>query len=89
LQYAVAVLSVAAALALALLTRGFDLQIPLMLMAIAVAVWYGTRWSGFLAIVLAVAGLDYFFLPPLYRFEIGLVHLPQVLVFTSFAVVIS
>jgi PAS domain S-box-containing protein len=88
-RYGITILSVAAALGLALLLRDFSLQVPLLLMAIAIAVWYGTIGCGLLAIVLSIASLDYFFIPPLYHFEIDLGHLPYFLVFTLFAVVIS
>jgi PAS domain S-box-containing protein len=89
LRYGFAVLSVAIALGLALLLRGFGLEIALFLMVIALTGWYAGIGPSYLAIVLTLASLDYFFIPPLYHFEIDFIHLTRLFLFTLLALVIN
>jgi len=84
-----AVLSVALALGFALILRDFDLEIALFLIAVAVTAWYAGIGPGYLAIVLSMASLSYFFIPPLYSLLIDLVHLPRCILFTLIAVAIN
>ena len=88
-RYGLAVLSVASALACALFLRDFDLEIALFLIAIALTAWYAGIGPGYLAIVLSMASLAYFFIPPLYSVQIDLVHLPRCILFTLIAVAIN
>lgn len=64
LRYGIAVLSTAVALGLSLLLRAFDITVTPFLMAIAVTVWYAGWGPGFLAIVLAIASIHHFLMPP-------------------------
>ena len=89
-RYGIAALSVAVALGLALLVRRFEgMAVASFLMAIALTVWYAGRRAGFLAIVLSILSVDYFFLPPINHFTMNLSDLPYLAVFTSFGLVFS
>ena len=89
-RYGIAVLSVAVALGLALLVRRFEgMAVASFLMAIALTVWHAGRGPGFLAIVLSILSVDYFFTPPLYQFTAELSNLPYLVVFTLFGLVFS
>jgi len=59
------------------------------LMAIALTVWYAGRGPGFLATVLSILSVDYFFTPPLYRLVMDLSNMPYLVVFTLFGLVFS
>jgi PAS domain-containing protein len=71
------------------LPERFDLEIALFLIAVAVTTWYGGSGPGYLAIVLSMASLSYFFIPPLYSLQIDLVHLPRCVLYTLIAVAIN
>jgi PAS domain S-box-containing protein len=89
-RYSIAVLSVAAAFGLALLLRRFEgMAVASFLMAIALTTWYAGLGAGFLAIVLSILSVDYFFTPPLYQFSLDLSNLPYLVVFTLFGLVFS
>src|SRR5258708_4599988 len=89
-RYGIAVLSVGVALGLALLVRRFEgMAVASFLMAIALTVWYAGRGPGFLAIVLSLLSVDYFFTLPLYQFRFDLSNLPYLVVFTLFGLVFS
>jgi len=90
LRYGIAVLSVAMALALALIIRRFEgVAVTPFLMAIGLTVWHAGRGPGFLAIVLSLLSVEYFFTPPLYQFRFELSNLPYLVVFTLFGLVFS
>jgi PAS domain S-box-containing protein len=90
LRYAIAVLSVAIGLGLALIVRRFEgVAVTPFLMAIALTVWYAGRGPGFLATVLSILSVDYFFTPPLYRLAMDLSNLPYLVAFTLFGLVFS
>jgi len=90
LRYGIAVLSVAIGLGLALIVRRFEaVAVTPFLMAIALTVWYAGRGPGFLATVLSILSVDYFFTPPLYQFVMDLSNLPYLVVFTLFGLVFS
>jgi PAS domain S-box-containing protein len=88
-RYGLAVLSVAIALAFSLLLQRFDITITPFLMAIGATAWYAGRGPGLLAVVLSILGLNYFFEPPLYHFEIDIARLPKLIVFTLLALLMS
>src|SRR5260221_8254489 len=89
-RYGIAVLSVGVALGLALLVRRFEgMAVASFLMAIALTVWYAGRGAGFVAIVLSILSVDYFFTPPLYRFTAELFNFPYLVVFPFFGLVFS
>jgi len=72
LRYGVAVVSVTVPLLIKkfLLDPSVGLEAPFLLFlgAVMVAAWYGGWGPGALALALAVASADFFFLPPLYEF---------------------
>jgi PAS domain S-box-containing protein len=83
-------ISVALALGPAFLLRRFEgMAVASFLMAIALTVWYAGLGPGFLAIVLSVLSVDFFFTPPLYQFSASLSNLPYLVVFTVFGLLFS
>jgi PAS domain S-box-containing protein len=90
--YALALLGVAGAVALALAAElvGFNkLEVPLLLFAIAVAVWYGGFGPGVVAIVAAIASVDYVFTEPRFTFYIDRADVGYFIVFILFALLIG
>jgi C4-dicarboxylate-specific signal transduction histidine kinase len=51
--------------------------------------WYGGLWPGFLAALLSVVALDYYFIPPLHGLGIGLEEAPDMMAFVATAFFIS
>jgi signal transduction histidine kinase len=51
--------------------------------------WYGGLLPGFLAALLSLVALDYFFIPPLYAFGISLEEAPDIIAFVATALFIS
>src|SRR5215468_3765636 len=51
--------------------------------------WYGGLLPGFLAALLSVVALDYFFIPPLYALGISLEEAPDIIAFVATALFIS
>ena len=89
-RYSIAFLSVAAALGLALLLRRFEgVAVASFLMAIALTVWHAGEGPGFLAIVLSILSVNYFFTPPLYRFTADVSNLAYLLIFTLFGLLVT
>jgi len=89
-RYGLAVLFVVVALGLALIVRRFEgVAVTSFLMAIALTVWYAGRGPGFLAIVLSILSVDYFFIPPLNHFTLDLSDIPYLVVFALFGLVFS
>jgi PAS domain S-box-containing protein len=89
-RYSIAFLSVAAALGLAFLLRRFEgMAVASFLIAIALTFWHAGLGAGFLAIVLSILCMDYFFTPPLYRFTADVSNLPYIVIFTLFGLVFS
>jgi K+-sensing histidine kinase KdpD len=92
LRYGLAVASVAVALGLALIAQSQGIQkveFPLLLMAVAVTVWYAGAVLGFVAVVLAGLGFNYFFTQPLYTLYVEPSDRPVFVVFLLFALVIA
>ena len=90
--YALAVLWVAAAVGALVLFERFGLRPPtsmLMLFPVVINAWYGERGPALLSLILALMGMNYFFIEPRYHFSIVRSDLPYFIVFTSFAVLIS
>jgi PAS domain S-box-containing protein len=71
--YAVAVVTTAAALGLTWLAQGelHSVIFVLFFLAVILTAWIGGRGPALLAIVLALLGVDYFFIAPIGRFAIG------------------
>jgi signal transduction histidine kinase len=90
--YGLAILSMAVALGAALLLQHYHFRnfaFSLFLLAVAMTSWYGGPGPAVLSVLLAEAGLDYFFLPPLYSLTIDTSDIPSFLIFSSFAMLVS
>jgi signal transduction histidine kinase len=91
-SYGLAVISVSAALGTALLLGGYhfrDVGLPLLLFAVALTAWYGGTRAAILALVLACAAFDYFFVEPLHTLYVSRSNLPYFVVFASFAMLVA
>ena len=60
----------------------------LLLLAVAIDAWYGERGPALLSLILAILGMDYFFIPPLYSFRVAPEDLPYFTTFISLAVLV-
>jgi PAS domain S-box-containing protein len=90
-RYGLAVLSVSVTLGVALLLDRFhfrDVEVPLFLFAVALAAWYAGPGPAVLTLLLSCLSLDYFFLEPVYSFELA-GDLPYLIIFASFASLIT
>jgi PAS domain S-box-containing protein len=90
-RYGLAVLSVCVTLGVALFLERFhfrDAQVPLFLFAVALAAWYAGPGPAVLTLLLSCLSLDYFFLEPIYSFELS-GDFPYVIIFASFASLIT
>lgn len=90
--YGLAVASVAVALGLALTLQHYefrDVEMPVLAMAIAVTTWYAGIGPSVLAIALATLCFNYFFVEPVYTFEVSVRDAPFFLVFIVWAVMLA
>src|SRR6202795_2947684 len=91
LRYGFSVVSVAVALGLALVLQHYrfrDVELPVLAIAIAFTTWYAGGGPSVLAIVLSSAAFAFFFVEPIYSFEISASDLPYFLVFVAWAVLV-
>jgi PAS domain S-box-containing protein len=89
--YGLAVLSVFLAFGAALLLERFhvrNVEFPLFQFAIAVAAWYGGAGAGVVAVLLSCIIFDYFFVEPIYSFDIS-GDFPYFIIFASFASLVT
>ena len=87
-HYGLAVFGVALALGVGLVFRQLhfhDVEVPLFLFALAIAAWYGGPGAAAVAWLLSCFSFDYFFVEPLYSFEIAPNDVARFLVFALFA----
>jgi K+-sensing histidine kinase KdpD len=92
IRYGVSVVCVAVALGLALASQYFgsrDAELPLFYLAIIVTTWYAGTGPAVLAVLLSTASFDYFFIEPIYSFEVSLEELPYFFVFVAFAAIMA
>jgi K+-sensing histidine kinase KdpD len=90
IDYGLAVGSVAAALLLPFwFTALENVAAFLCLAAVAVCAWMGGFGPGLLATAVSAAALAYFYVPPLYSFEIGVLECVELGVFVLVAFLIS
>ena len=90
-RYGLAVLSVGVAVGASLLFEHFHFRQAagqLLLLAVAIDAWYGERGPALLSLILAILGMDYFFIPPLYSFRVAPEDLPYFTTFISLAVLV-
>jgi signal transduction histidine kinase len=92
IRYGFSVACVAIALGLGLACRyyGFlDAELSLFDLAIVVVTWYAGVGPSVLAVVLSTACFDYFFVEPIYSFEVSRAELPYFFLFMGSAVIIA
>ena len=86
IRYGFSVVCVAVALGAALVLQyyGFrGVELPLFDLAIVVATWYAATGPAVLAVVLSTACFNYFFVEPLYSFEVSREDLAYFFLFTA------
>jgi signal transduction histidine kinase len=92
LRYGFAVVSVAVALGVALGLQRYefrDVELPVLTVAIAFTTWYAGAGPSLLAVLLSAASFDYFFIEPLYSFDISVRDLPYFLIFVAWAAIVA
>jgi PAS domain S-box-containing protein len=90
--YALAVFTVSIAIGSALLMRRLNfegVEIPFFLFAAALTSWYGGGRAASLAFVLSCLSFDYFFVPPIYSFNITSTDIPYFVAFASISLLVS
>ena len=89
-SYVVAAISVGIALVITLkLGTTIEHTATLFFCSVMLSSWYGGLWPGFLAALLSVVALDYYFIPPLYALGIGPEETPDMIAFVATALFIS
>src|SRR6202162_6049423 len=92
LRYVFAVVSVGIALGVAFGLQHYqfrDVELPVLIVAIAFATWYAGAGPSVLAVLLSSACFDYFFIEPLYSFEISSRDLPYFFIFVAWAGIVA
>src|ERR1700746_151193 len=92
LRYGLSVVSVAIGLGLALTLQYYefrDVELPVLTMSIALTTWYAGIGPSVLAIVLAMACFNYFFVEPIYTFAVSASDLPYFFVFITWALIVA
>jgi len=92
LRYGFSIVCVALALGLALALRYYqfrDVEAPLFAMSIGIVTWYAGNGPCVLAILLSMALFDYFFVEPIYTFEISREDLPYFIIFVTWGVIVA
>jgi signal transduction histidine kinase len=92
LRYGFSVVSVAIALGVALALQHYqfrDVELPVLTVAIAFTTWYAGIGPSVLAVLLSSACFDYFFIEPLYSFDISIRDLPYFFIFVLWAGVVA
>jgi signal transduction histidine kinase len=92
LRYGFSVVSVAAALGVALAFQHYqfrDVALPVLTVAIALTTWYAGAGPSILAVLLSSLSFDYFFVEPLFSFDISPRDLPYFFIFVSWAAIVA
>jgi len=92
LRYGFSVVSVAMALGVAFALQHYkfrDVELPVLTVAIAFTTWYAGAGPSALAVLLSSASFDYFFVEPLYSFDISSRDLPYFLIFVAWAGIVA
>ena len=90
--YILAVLSVSVATGMALLMQRIHfegVEIPFFLFAAALTSWYGGGKAAALAFTLSCLSFDYFFVPPIYSFNMTRADIPYFLAYASITLLVS
>src|SRR6516225_3595219 len=92
LRYGLSVVSVAIGLGLALTLQYYefrDVELPVLSLSIALTTWYAGICPSVLAIMLAMACFNYFFVEPIYTFYVSASDLPYFFVFIAWALIVA
>jgi K+-sensing histidine kinase KdpD len=92
IRYGFSIVCVAIAVGVALVSQYYglrDVELPLFELGIVVATWYAGTGPSVLAVVLSAACYNYFFIEPLYSFEISNEDLPSFVLFTASAAIVA
>jgi signal transduction histidine kinase len=92
LRYGFSVVSVGMALGVAFALQHYqfrDVELPVLTLAIAFTTWYAGTGPSVLAVLLSSAFFDYFFIEPLYSFDISSRDLPYFFIFVAWAVIVA
>ena len=92
LRYGFAVVSVAIAIGMALALQHYkfrDAELPILIAAIAFTTWYAGAGPSVLAVLLSSASFDYFFLEPVFSFDISTRDLPYFCIFLAWAGIVA
>jgi signal transduction histidine kinase len=91
-RYGFSVVSVGMALGVAFALQHYqfrDVELPVLTLAIAFTTWYAGTGPSVLAVLLSSAFFDYFFIEPLYSFDISSRDLPYFFIFVAWAVIVA
>ncbi|MGZ3291952.1 MAG: sensor histidine kinase [Xanthobacteraceae bacterium] len=92
LRYGFSVVSVAVALGVAFAFQHYqfrDVALPVLTVAIAFTTWYAGAGPSILAVLLSSVSFDYFFVEPLYSFDISPRDLPYFFIFVAWAAIVA
>jgi signal transduction histidine kinase len=92
LRYGFSVVSVAIALGGAFALQHYqfrDVELPVLTVAIAFTTWYAGAGPSVLAVLLSSACFDYFFMEPLYSFNVSTRDLPYFFIFVVWAGIVA
>src|ERR1700730_12875333 len=92
LRYGFSVVSVGTAVGVALALQYYelrDVELPVLTLAIAFTTWYAGAGPSVLAVLLSSAFFDYFFIEPLYSFDISSRDLPYYFTFVAWAAIVA
>jgi signal transduction histidine kinase len=92
LRYGFSVVSVGMALGVAFALQHYqfrNVELPVLTLAIAFTTWYAGAGPSMLAVLLTSAFFDYFFIEPLYSFDISSRDLPYFFIFVAWAVIVA
>jgi signal transduction histidine kinase len=92
LRYGFSVVSVGMALGVAFALQHYqfrDVELPVLTLAIAFTTWYAGAGPSVLAVLLSSTCFDYFFIEPLYSFDISSRDLPYFFIFVAWAVIVA
>src|ERR1700751_2130641 len=92
LRYGLSIVSVAIALGLPLVMQYIqfrDVELPLFTLAIALTTWYAGNGPAIIAVLLSTASFDFYFLEPLYSFEVSARDVPYLFIFIIWAAIVA
>jgi signal transduction histidine kinase len=91
-RYGFSVVSVGIAVGVALASRYYqfrEVELPVLTVAIALTTWYAGNGPAVVAVLLSTACFAYFFVEPIYSFEVSPGDLPYFLIFVVWAAIVA